>query len=68
MSNIEPLILTRKEAAALLGIGPDTFRKLLAEGAVPPGFMIGRRMRWTRDALIAHLRNRAIEAASHHAA
>ncbi len=53
----EPL-LTRRELADFLKIGPETLRDLLAAGIVPPGIPVGARLRWDRAEVVAHLRSR----------
>lgn len=60
MSKIEPVLLSRKETMAMLGgMSYDTFRRLLAEGTIPQGIPIGGRVRWSKDAIAAHLDRRS---------
>jgi excisionase family DNA binding protein len=51
----EPLLLRDTEAAALLGIGRSTLRRLLCAGKVPPPIHLGRSCRWRRAELLAWL-------------
>lgn len=48
----ESHMLTRQEAAALLGIGKTLFYKLLAAGKVPSPVKIGEAYRWSRSKLV----------------
>jgi predicted DNA-binding transcriptional regulator AlpA len=60
MSTIEPVLLSRKETMAMLGVmSYDTFRRLLAEGAIPEGIQIGSRLRWSKTAIVACVSRRS---------
>jgi excisionase family DNA binding protein len=54
----EPVLLTVREAAALMRIGRDTAYSLVAEGRIP-SIRLGRQIRIPRAALIAHLEQEA---------
>ena len=56
--NGEPLLLTVKEAAALMRIGRDTTYAMVASGHIP-SIRLGKQIRIPRAALIAHLENEA---------
>lgn len=55
----EQLLLTVREAAALMRIGRDTAYALVAEGRIP-SIRLGRQIRIPRAALIRHLEEEAI--------
>ena len=54
----EALLLTVKEAAALMRIGRDTAYALVADGRIP-SVRLGRHIRIPRASLIAHLQREA---------
>jgi excisionase family DNA binding protein len=54
----EPVLLTVREAAALMRIGRDTAYSLVAEGRIP-SIRLGRQIRIPRAALVAHLEREA---------
>lgn len=54
----ESVLLTVREAAALMRIGRDTAYSLVAEGRIP-SIRLGRQIRIPRAALIAHLEHEA---------
>jgi excisionase family DNA binding protein len=51
-----PVLLTVKEAAALMRVGRDTTYAMVASGQIP-SVRLGRQIRIPRSALIAHLEN-----------
>ena len=55
-------VLTRDEVAALLRIHPRDLRRLVLEGAFPPPFKVGRRLRWRRATVEAWIRKAELEA------
>ena len=57
-----PLLLTVKEAAALMRIGRDTTYSLVAQRRIPC-VKLGKQIRIPRKALIAHLEKEAIQQA-----
>lgn len=57
----QPLLLTVKEAAALMRIGRDTTYPLVAEGRIP-SVKLGKQIRIPRAALLAHLEKEAFRA------
>lgn len=58
----EPLMLTVKEAAALMRIGRDTTYALAAQRRIPC-VKLGKQIRIPRKALIAHLEKEALQQA-----
>ena len=50
-----PELLTEAEAARLLSISRDSFRRRVADGTLPPGVKLARLRRWRRDGLLAAL-------------
>lgn len=58
----EALLLTVREAAALMRVGRDTTYALVAEGRIP-SIRLGRQIRIPRGALVAHLEREAIKQA-----
>jgi excisionase family DNA binding protein len=58
----EALLLTVREAAALMRVGRDTAYALVAEGRIP-SIRLGRQIRIPRGALVAHLEREAIKRA-----
>jgi excisionase family DNA binding protein len=58
----EALLLTVREAAALMRVGRDTAYALVAEGRIP-SVRLGRQIRIPRGALVAHLELEATERA-----
>ncbi len=63
VDNAEALLLTVREAAALMRVGRDTAYALVAEGRIP-SIRLGRQIRIPRGALMAHLEREAIERAA----
>jgi excisionase family DNA binding protein len=59
-SNEPPLLLTVKEAAALMRIGRDTTYSLVAQKRIPC-VKLGKQIRIPRKALIAHLEKEAMQ-------
>jgi excisionase family DNA binding protein len=59
----DALLLTVKEAAALMRIGRDTTYALVAEGRIP-SVRLGRHIRIPRASLMAHLHREAERLAS----
>lgn len=59
----EALLLTVREAGALMRVGRDTAYALVAEGRIP-SIRLGRQIRIPRGALLAHLEREAIERAT----
>ena len=57
-----PLLLTVKEAAALMRIGRDTTYSLVAQRRIPC-VKLGKQIRIPRKALIAHLEKEAMQQA-----
>ena len=55
----QPLLLTVKEAAALMRIGRDTTYSLVAHGRIP-SVKLGKQIRIPRAALVAHLEKEAL--------
>lgn len=52
--DIEPIILRKSEAAALLGYSVRRFSDLVAQGVIPGATVgVGNARRWDREALIA---------------
>lgn len=47
------LMLTDKEAAALLGVAVSTFRRYVAQGLVPPPIKLGGTSRWPQSEILA---------------
>lgn len=68
MSNHDPILLSRRATMQLLRVSDATFNRMIADGVVPPGIPCGKRTRWNRAALIAHLNRRAAEATISNAA
>ncbi|MFN2527034.1 MAG: helix-turn-helix domain-containing protein [Actinomycetota bacterium] len=56
----EPLLLTVKEAAALMRVGRDTTYSLVAQRRIPC-VKLGKQIRIPRRALIAHLEKEAVQ-------
>ena len=48
-SIIEPLLLREKEAAALVGISPRTWRDWRASGKIPPSIKQGKSRFWKTE-------------------
>ena len=48
---MQPLLLSAKDAAVLLGISKRFFDELDAKGKVPKAVRLGRRKLWVRDDL-----------------
>ncbi len=59
----EALLLTVREAAALMRVGRDTAYALVAEGRIP-SIRLGRQIRIPRGALVTHLEREAIKRAA----
>lgn len=55
----QPLLLTVKEAAALMRIGRDTTYALVGQGRIP-SVKLGKQIRIPRAALLAHLEKEAL--------
>ncbi len=55
-----PLLLTVKEAAALMRVGRDTAYSLVAQRRIPC-IKLGKQIRIPRKALIAHLEKEALQ-------
>ncbi|MDQ3964693.1 MAG: helix-turn-helix domain-containing protein [Actinomycetota bacterium] len=55
-----PLLLTVKEAAALMRVGRDTTYSLVAQRRIPC-IKLGKQIRIPRKALIAHLEKEALQ-------
>ena len=49
-------LMTRDEVAGLLRVHARDLRRLVLEGAFPPGFKVGRRLRWRRETVEAWIR------------
>lgn len=56
---MEPLFLSDREAAELLGLSRNSFYKAREAGDLPPAARIGGRTLNDRDALVAHVRDLA---------
>lgn len=56
----EPLLLTVKEAAALMRVGRDTTYALVSQRRIPC-IKLGKQIRIPRKALIAHLEREAVQ-------
>lgn len=55
-----PELLTEREAAALLGVGPRKFHQLRTEAWLPAAIELGpRALRWSRSELLTALSTRA---------
>lgn len=59
----DALLLTVREAGALMRVGRDTAYALVAEGRIP-SIRLGRQIRIPRGALLAHLEREAIDRAT----
>ncbi len=51
----QPLLLTARQAAALLAIGTSTLHRLVARGVAPAPVKVGGATRWRRADLLAWL-------------
>lgn len=58
MSNHDLVFLSRRGTMQLLRVSERTFASMLAAGVIPAGIPCGKRVRWSRSAIIAHLNAR----------
>jgi len=58
MSALRPLFADERTAAQLLDMAPATFRRLVADGVLPPPCRVGEIERWDVEELQAIMRGR----------